>query len=48
MRPWIATRTTEIVGLEDDILVNYISEMLEDPDNKVGPAEIGSFDDNST
>jgi len=31
IKPWIAKRVTEILGLEDDVLINYIFSLLEQP-----------------
>lgn len=35
MEPWIAKRVTELLGLEDEVLINFIYGLLE---GKVGPA----------
>ena len=29
MKPWIAKRVTELLGIEDEVLVGYIYEQLE-------------------
>lgn len=29
MKPWIAKRVTELLGIEDDVLIGYIFEQLE-------------------
>lgn len=29
MRPWIANRVTELLGFEDEVLINFISSLLE-------------------
>ena len=29
MRPWIATRVTQLLGFEDEVLINFIYELLE-------------------
>jgi len=29
IKPWIAKRVTEILGLEDDVLINYVYSLLE-------------------
>lgn len=29
MRPWIAKRVTELVGIEDEVLINFIYSLLE-------------------
>lgn len=29
MRPWIATRVTELLGFEDEVLINFIYGLLE-------------------
>lgn len=31
MKPWIARRVTEILGVEDEVLINFIYGLLEDP-----------------
>lgn len=33
IKPWVATRATELLGFEDEVLVNFICGMLEE---KVG------------
>lgn len=36
MKPWIAKRTTELLnGMEDEVLIEYISSLLEDAENPV-------------
>jgi serine/arginine repetitive matrix protein 1 len=35
MRPWVAKTVTDLVGFEDDIVVEYAMGLLEDPDNPV-------------
>lgn len=37
MKPWIAKKTVELLGFEDDVLIEYISSLLEDQDNPVRP-----------
>nr|GMD12422.1 serine/arginine repetitive matrix protein 1 isoform X1 [Ipomoea batatas]GMD17418.1 serine/arginine repetitive matrix protein 1 isoform X1 [Ipomoea batatas]GMD18871.1 serine/arginine repetitive matrix protein 1 isoform X1 [Ipomoea batatas] len=32
MRPWIAKRVTELVGIEDEVLINFIYSLLEGKD----------------
>lgn len=29
MRPWIAKRVTELIGFEDEVLINFIYSLLE-------------------
>lgn len=29
MRPWIAKRVTELIGFEDEVLINFIYGLLE-------------------
>ena len=29
MRPWIAMRVTQLLGFEDEVLINFIYELLE-------------------
>jgi hypothetical protein len=35
MKPWIAKKVIELLGFEDDVLIEYINSLLEDPDNPV-------------
>jgi len=35
MRPWITKTVTELSGVEDDIVIEYTMELLEDPDKPV-------------
>jgi len=35
MKPWIAKRVIELLGFEDDVLIEYINSLLEDQDNPV-------------
>lgn len=35
MKPWIAKRTTELLGMEDEVLIEYITAQLEDTENPV-------------
>ena len=28
MKPWIATRVTQLLGFEDEVLINFIYELL--------------------
>lgn len=39
MRPWIAKTVTELSGVEDDIVIEYTMELLENPEN---PASLSS------
>ncbi|UZJ57150.1 hypothetical protein CBS101457_006470 [Exobasidium rhododendri] len=34
IKPWIAEKVEELLGFEDDVVVEYINGMLEDPDNR--------------
>lgn len=31
MRPWIASKVVELVGFEDEVVVEYAMGLLEDP-----------------
>lgn len=33
MRPWIAKKVEEVLGFEDDVVVEYVNGMLEDPND---------------
>jgi len=35
LRPWIAQKVTELIRIEDDVVVEYAFGMLEDKDNPV-------------
>lgn len=35
MKEWITTEIIKLIGLEDDVLIEYIIQLLEDPDNQV-------------
>jgi hypothetical protein len=35
MRPWITKTVTELSGVEDDIVIEYTMELLEDPEKPV-------------
>ena len=35
MRPWITKTVTELSGVEDDIVIEYTMELLENPENPV-------------
>ena len=35
MKPWIAKKVVELLGFEDEVLIEYINSMLEDTDNPV-------------
>lgn len=39
MRPWITKTVTELSGVEDDIVIEYTMEMLEDPEKPVSRAQ---------
>jgi hypothetical protein len=36
MKPWIAKKVIELLGFEDDVLIEYIHSLLEDPENHDG------------
>lgn len=38
LKPWIARKIIELLGFEDDVLIEYVSGILEDPENKVRPS----------
>jgi hypothetical protein len=40
MKPWITKKVIELLGFEDDVLIEYIYSLLEDPENPVGRALI--------
>lgn len=35
MRPWVTKRVVELVGLEDEVVIEYAMELLEDKSNPV-------------
>lgn len=35
MRPWVTKRVVELVGFEDEVVVEYAMELLEDKSNPV-------------
>ncbi|SCV71221.1 BQ2448_2809 [Microbotryum intermedium] len=35
MKPWIAKKTVELLGFEDEVLIEYITSLLEDPDQPI-------------
>ncbi|GAA6062831.1 hypothetical protein JCM10212_002469 [Sporobolomyces blumeae] len=35
MKPWIAKKVIELLGFEDDVLIEYINSLLEDPDQPI-------------
>jgi len=35
IRPWIAKKVTELVGLEDEVVVEYAMGLLDDPNHTV-------------
>ena len=35
MKPWIAKKVIDLLGFEDDVLIEYINSLLEDADNPV-------------
>ncbi|GAA5896879.1 hypothetical protein JCM5296_002579 [Sporobolomyces johnsonii] len=39
MKPWIAKKTVELLGFEDDVLIEYINSLLEDTDNPIVDAK---------
>ncbi|KAJ3283693.1 hypothetical protein HDU79_008844, partial [Rhizoclosmatium sp. JEL0117] len=40
IKPWISKKVVELLGLEDELLINYIFEMLDDPKKKIDPKEL--------
>jgi serine/arginine repetitive matrix protein 1 len=37
MRPWIAKKINELLGFEDEVVIEYVSGLLEDENNPVSP-----------
>lgn len=37
LKPWITKNLIELLGFEDDVLIEYVFGILEDDDNKVIP-----------
>lgn len=35
MRPWIAKKTMDLLGFEDEVVIEYVSGLLEDEANPV-------------
>lgn len=35
IKPWIAKKIVELLGFEDDVLIEYVSGILEDEENQV-------------
>lgn len=35
LKPWITKNLIELLGFEDDVLIEYVFGILEDDDNKV-------------
>lgn len=35
MRPWVTKKVVELVGLDDEVVVEYAMELLEDKSNPV-------------
>jgi serine/arginine repetitive matrix protein 1 len=35
MRPWIARKVSELLGFEDDVVIEYVNGLLEDESNPV-------------
>lgn len=35
IRPWISKKIIELLGFEDDVLIEYVSGLLEDEENRV-------------
>lgn len=35
MKPWIAKKVSDLLGFEDDIVIEYVNGLLEDPENPV-------------
>ncbi|BGP15970.1 hypothetical protein JCM10213v2_003963 [Rhodosporidiobolus nylandii] len=40
MKPWIAKKVVELLGFEDDVLIEYIHSLLEDQENPVVDAKV--------
>ncbi|KAI9335283.1 hypothetical protein BDR26DRAFT_1009330 [Obelidium mucronatum] len=40
IKPWIHKKVIELLGIEDELLINYIFEMLEDPKKKIDPKDL--------
>lgn len=38
LKPWITKNLIELLGFEDDVLIEYVFGILEDDDNKVFPS----------
>jgi hypothetical protein len=43
MRPWIANKVTELVGFEDEVVIEYAMGLLEDKTEPVCDIAISSF-----
>ena len=48
LRPWIAQKVTELIKIEDDVVVEYAFGMLEDRDNPVGPFAASGYEQGLT
>lgn len=40
MRPWITKKVVELVGIEDEVVVEYAMELLEDKSNPVRSRDV--------
>ena len=47
MRPWITKTVTELSGVEDDIVIEYTMELLEDPEKPVRSGASSFFSSSS-
>ncbi|XP_020255723.1 PWI domain-containing protein C825.05c-like isoform X4 [Asparagus officinalis] len=48
IRPWIATRVTELLGFEDEVLINFVYGLLEDVDGKKIQIQLTGFVEKNT
>lgn len=48
LRPWIATRVTQFLGFEDEVLINFIYELLEGKVTHSKSYFLGTCNSNST
>lgn len=45
LRPWIAQKVTELIRVEDDVVIEYVFGMLEDKEKPVSPSFIPAVPD---
>ena len=43
MRPWIAKKIIELLGFEDEVVIEYVSGLLEDPTSPVSSRQDNQF-----